>query len=247
MLSNRANAICILEILREYSDAEHILSMREIIQKMKSIYDSTVDRRTVYSAVNLLKYDLGYEISVYEENKCGYYLQERELEPSEVRLLMDTVYTFDGIPVRQSEMLIDKLQKFLSCYQRKSYCNLKIIRAERRTPNKAVFSTIDLLDEAISKKVQVEFTYLQYDLQKRLMPQKQMRYLVNPYMLVFANGNYYLVCNYNGHDNISYYRVDKIFDVKIKKTVRLSSYQKILIRLSILEIKSIYFNRIPKQ
>ena len=85
MLSDRANAICILEILREYSDAEHILPMRTILHKMKSLYGTDIDRRTVYSAISLLKDNLGYEISTYEENKQGYYLQERILEVSEVR------------------------------------------------------------------------------------------------------------------------------------------------------------------
>lgn len=92
VLSDRSNAICILEILREYSDAEHILPMCAILHKMKSLYGIDIDRRTVYSAISLLKVNLGYEISTYEENKQGYYLQERILEVSEVRLLMDAVY-----------------------------------------------------------------------------------------------------------------------------------------------------------
>ena len=38
MLTEKANAICLLEVLKEYSDAEHILPMREIIAKMQSLY-----------------------------------------------------------------------------------------------------------------------------------------------------------------------------------------------------------------
>lgn len=34
MLTEKANVICLLEILREYSDAEHILPMREIIESI---------------------------------------------------------------------------------------------------------------------------------------------------------------------------------------------------------------------
>ena len=105
--------------------------------------------------------------------------------------------------------MIEKLQKLLSVHQRKQYLNLRIIRRDRRTPNKSVFFNIDLLDEAISSKVQVEFTYLKYNLEKKLVSKRSVRYLVNPYALVFANGNYYLICNYDAYDNISYYRVDK--------------------------------------
>ena len=54
MLTEKANAICLLEVLKEYSDAEHILPMREIIAKMQSLYGIKIDRRTVYGAVALL-------------------------------------------------------------------------------------------------------------------------------------------------------------------------------------------------
>ena len=53
MLTEKANAICLLEVLKEYSDAEHILPMREIIAKMQSLYSIKIDRRTVYGAVAL--------------------------------------------------------------------------------------------------------------------------------------------------------------------------------------------------
>ena len=48
MLTEKANAICLLEVLKEYSDAEHIFAMREIIAKMQSLYGIKIDRRTVY-------------------------------------------------------------------------------------------------------------------------------------------------------------------------------------------------------
>lgn len=66
MLTEKANAICLLEVLKEYSDAEHILPMREIIAKMQSLYGIKIDRRTVYGAVALL-IELGYDISLYED------------------------------------------------------------------------------------------------------------------------------------------------------------------------------------
>ena len=61
MLTEKANAICLLEVLKEYSDAEHILPMREIIGKMQSLYGIKIDRRTVYGAVALL-IEIGYDI-----------------------------------------------------------------------------------------------------------------------------------------------------------------------------------------
>ena len=171
MMTDRANAICLLQILKEYSDENHILSMREIIGKLSALYDMELDRRTVYSAIDLLC-NLGYDISVYDENKKGYYLRSREFEAAEVRLLMDAVYSFDYIPAKQTQYLIQKLQGFLSVHERKQYKNLTVVRQERKTQNAEVFLNIELLDEAISKKQKVSFTYLEYGLDKQLHPRR---------------------------------------------------------------------------
>ena len=108
MLSEKAYALCLLEILQEHSDAEHILPMREIIAKMQVIYGIRPDRRTIYAAAALL-IGLGYDLSVYEENGVGYYLRSRPLEQSEVLLLTDAVYAFPFISARQTEQLVKKL------------------------------------------------------------------------------------------------------------------------------------------
>lgn len=151
MLTEKANAICLLEVLKEYSDAEHILPMREIIAKMQSLYGIKIDRRTVYGAVALL-IELGYDVSLYEDNGVGYYLRDRELEPSEVLLLTDAVYSFPFIPARQTEQLVQKLQKQLSVYQRKKYRHLTVARQGRKTENRQIFWNIEQLDEAITRK-----------------------------------------------------------------------------------------------
>ena len=59
----------ILDILKEYSDADHRLTQQEIIRLLKSNYDMECDRRSVKNNVLYLK-ELGYEISMDD----GYYL-----------------------------------------------------------------------------------------------------------------------------------------------------------------------------
>ena len=49
---------------------DHIMPMREIITKMNTLYGIKPDRRTICSAASLL-IDLGYDISVFEDNGVG--------------------------------------------------------------------------------------------------------------------------------------------------------------------------------
>ncbi len=80
----KSQSICLLEVLREYSDAEHILPMREIIVKMQSSTASNRPPHRIRSRCALI--EIGYDISIYEDNGVGYYLRSRELEQSEVLL-----------------------------------------------------------------------------------------------------------------------------------------------------------------
>lgn len=214
MVTDRANAICLLEILREYSDEQHVLPMRDIIQKMNNLYDINPDRRTVYSAVSLL-INLGYDVSTYEENGVGYYLRGRAFEESEIRLLTDAVFSFPFISAKQSEELISKLQKHLSIHSRKRYRHLTVVKPEKKTNNRQVFLNVELLDEAIQERKQVEFSYLQYGMDKMLHLRREKPYVVNPYGMVFMNEHYYLVCNLSGKPNTSLYRLDRIKDIRI--------------------------------
>lgn len=210
----QANILSILEILQQDSDADHILPMRKIIAKMQTVYGLSVDRRTVYSVVETLCF-MGYDISTYGENGVGYYLRARDFELSEVRLLMDSVYSASFLSPKQTDELVDKLQHLLSVGQRKHYRHLCVARPEKKSKNQEVFLNVELLDEAISQGVKVEFTYLHYNLNKKLAPRREAPYLVNPYQMVCTNEKYYLVCNYDKYDTLSHYRIDMMQNIQL--------------------------------
>lgn len=217
MLTEKANAICLLEILKEYSDAEHILPMRDILSKMQTIYGMKPDRRTVYSALSLLN-DMGYDISLYEENGEGYFLRSRDLEQSEVLLLTGAVYSFPFIPARQTELLIRKLQKQLSVHQRKKYRHLTVARQNRKTDNRQIFWNIEQLDEAITKKKKVQLSYLHYGMDKKQHETKV--HVLSPYEMVYMNEHYYLVCVPDYTDVVQLHRIDRMKDIRILEDSR---------------------------
>lgn len=215
-MTNRANAVCLLKILSEYSDENHILQMQDIISKFKALYGIAIDRRTIYGLMEVLA-QLGYDISDYNENGVGYFLRERFFESSEVRLIMDALYTHQAISPKQTEKLIQKLQQLLNVHNRKKYRNLSLVKNTKKTENKQVFLNIELLDEAIQLKKKVSFTYLIYGLDKKLHPRKDTKYTVNPYQLLCTNEHYYLICKMSGADKLSMYRIDLIKDILITK------------------------------
>ena len=214
MLTEKAITICLLEVLREYSDENHILSMGEITAKIKAMYGLTPDRRTIYSSLKTL-IELGYDVSLYKDNGKGYYLLDRQLEPSEAHLLSDAICAFPFISERQTAHLMNKVQSLVSVHERKHIKNLTVMRSDQKTLNKVVFYNIEVLDEAIDRKVKVKFDYFDYGSDQQLHKRREKKYTVNPYGMVYDNEHYYLVCIMAKQTNLSMYRIDRIQNIEI--------------------------------
>lgn len=218
----------ILEILKKHSDAEHPLNQKDIIDLLQSEYEMTVDRKAVKrNLMNLL--DCGYNLEYKETtrvNKKGeqealysaWYL-ERDFTDAELRLLIDSLLFSKHIPYSQCKELIGKLEGLSNKYFKAKVKHIRNL-PEKMPNNKQIFYNIEVLDEAISKGKKVEFLYNDFGTDKKLYPRvnsigEPRKYVVNPYQMAATNGRYYLIANYDKYDNISHYRVDRIFDVKI--------------------------------
>ena len=151
MGDERTTILWVLKVLKEHSDENHILQMSEIISIIEDEGGTVLDRRTITAAVKAL-IDFGYDISVYSENKKGYYLRDRDFEISEIILMMDAIYSYRGIPANQTTDIIEKLQKGLSKYQRKNYRNLISVKPSFKTQTNKFFTILNNLTKQLIHK-----------------------------------------------------------------------------------------------
>lgn len=216
MASSRLNILYILEILQEESDPDHILSMADIRKKLSLYYGVNLDRRTVTSAINDL-IDFGIDISTFTDNGLGYYLIDRDFEKSETYLLMDAIFSLAYIDRDQCTELLRKIGKSQSKYQRSvdKYISQTDFYRTKRTSNREVFLNIEIINEAIEKNHQIEFTYLTYGPDKKLVPKRERPYKLNAYRILADNKKYYLLGTTPGFTNILSFRIDFIKDIKI--------------------------------
>lgn len=220
--------INILDILKKYTDVNHRLSQRDILELLRKEYNMKADRKAVKSnLMNLI--DFGYPISFSESIRigkngeeeiiCTDWYMEHDFDDGELRLLIDSLLFSKHIPYSQCRELIKKLEGLSNIYfhaKVRHICTMP----DNQPSNKQLFYTIDVLDEAISKKRQVIFEYCSYDVDKKLCPRKRedgkvREYIINPYQLAATNGRYYLICNYDKYDGISNYRIDRISNIRI--------------------------------
>jgi len=214
MLSEKTYILCILQILQKYSDSDHTLNASDIAKKMNLLYGVRIDRRTVYRNIGQL-IEFGYDIATPEEDGTAYYLRDREFEPSELHLLADAVLTADFIPESDGKRMIAKLQKLGSDYQTKPLNRLSSVKVNRKVPNKEIFFNIEELDTAIRDKKKVEFEYTSYDLDLKLKPRREKKYLASPYALYWSNGQYYLISSMDSHEGICHFRLDRMKKITV--------------------------------
>lgn len=228
--------INILDILRKYTDEDHRLSQKEIVDILKTEYNMTVERKSIKrNILNLIEF--GYEIEYSESSRMipnsktgeleeSYILSDfylvRDFSDSELRLLIDGLLFSKHIPYSQCKELVDKLSGLSNKYFKSRVKHIQTM-PDMAPQNKQIFYTIDILDEAISKGRQVAFTYNNYDTDLKLHPRlssdgKPREYIINPYQIAAANGRYYLICNYDKYDNVSNYRIDRITNIKLLDT-----------------------------
>ena len=225
----------ILDILKKYTDENHRLSQKEIVEILDNEYDMQIDRKSVKrNLMNLIEF--GYDIEYSEtirmtKNKEGkkeeslilsdFYLN-RDFSDGELRLLVDSLLFSKHIPRTQCRELVKKLEGLSNIYFRSKIKHISTF-SDNSMDNKQLFYTIDILDEAISKQKQVSFYYYEYGMDKKLHYRKRpdgsiREYIINPYQMAAKEGKYFLICNYDKYNDISNYRIDRITEIKLLDT-----------------------------
>ena len=125
--------------------------------------------------------------------------------------------------------MIDKLKSTMSLYDAeeldRSVLGINIAKAE----NKKILYNVNLIQEALSKGVQISFDYMVWDRNKKLVKKSDRRYNMNPWALIWANDRYYLygydVKEKDGVLSERNYRVDKLDNIKLSNIPRAGKSQ----------------------
>lgn len=201
--------IRILQILQKYSDYDHPLLQEEIAEKLELEYGIVLERKAISRNIKLLC-EAGYEI---ESTRAGSWLDAREFEDAELRMLIDGVLSSKYITAAHSRDLIDKLCKMSNTYFRSHVGHVFSVNDWSKTDNQALFYNIELIDDALNRRVQLKFDYNKYDVDKKLHKSSTNR--VTPYQLILHNQRYYLMA-YNEHwKGMVFYRVDHITNMVV--------------------------------
>ena len=211
MAEKKHTAFALLQILQEESDENHILTVNELIEKINVKCNVSIERRTLYSNIEILR-QAGYEISDYNDNRKGYYLITRQFEKGEVLLLCNAIHASHFISKKQSEELIEKLLGTLSETQRHEFRDSVYLPNRLKSDNSSLFYNIEIISEAIRDQKQLSFSYLHYNGKKKLTVKREEPYIVEPRYIVYQDSRPYLISTNPKYADYTHYRIDKIRD-----------------------------------
>lgn len=194
MTPNKKSSILLaLKVLEEFTDEEHYLTQLQIADKIRQLYDTELERKSVGSSLQLLE-ELDYDIA--KGPKGGFALLSRTFDSTEASYLIDAVFSSRSVDARQARKMADAVSNCFSKYQRKDCSCIYKTSEIHRTANKDVLYNVSVIHEAMKKGRRVGFRYLSYD--QNGEPTTRMngfQYIVSPYYLVNNFGRYYLICN----------------------------------------------------
>lgn len=213
--NQKLKLLYLLKILAEQTDEQHPMPMAVLLEKLKA-ENISAERKSVYHDINCLMdfgVDIGFDTS---RGNGGYYLASRDFELPECKLLVDAVSASRFITKSKSEQLIRKIEKLTSRYeavqlQRQVYTSEQI-----KNENESIYYHVDAIHTAIHENRQISFLYLEWNLQKKLVPRRGGKpYRISPWSLMWNDENYYLI----GYDAqagmLKHFRVDKIGPIEM--------------------------------
>ena len=207
---SKLKLLYIVDILRKKTDENHYLAATEICDELSQL-DIPAERKSIYNDIDILR-EYGFDIiHTGSKNRGGYFLGAREFELAELRLLSDAVQAANFISQKKTNQLVQKIESFASEKQAKILHSQVYVDNRPKCKNEEIYYTISVLDEAITAKVKVNFTYTRRRITEEFKTAKEEKsFTVSPYALIWSDDHYYLVCNNEKYDNLMHLRIDKI-------------------------------------
>lgn len=199
----------IWQILLKHSDYDHPLTQEEIIKYLYTEYGIEMERKAIGKNIADLR-DAGIEIG---SRRAGSYIDSREFEDSELKLLIDGVLQSKHITAQHSKELIEKLCGLSNKYFRSHVKNVYSVNDWSKTDNQALFYNIDIIDEAIATGKQVQYDYNKYGVDRKLHKSSFAR--LSPYQLILHNQRYYLMGYSSYWGNMTFHRLDRITNMRV--------------------------------
>ena len=218
--NQKLKILYLAKILLENTDAEHDITLQEIIDKLAA-NNVTAERKSLYDDISQLD-DFGIKIKKTQYGKTYHYqVVNRDFEIAELKLLADSVASAKFITEKKSNELIKKIEHLASKHEAYKLQRQVYVSGRVKAMNNDIMENVDAIHNAIAQNSQISFQYFQWNIRKKMELRRDgARYVISPWGLSWDDENYYLVGYDADADMIKHYRVDKMLHIKVESMRR---------------------------
>ena len=218
--SQKLKPLYIRDYLLRYSDEAHPVTLREILEYLRS-QGVTAERKSVYDDLEALRLYGTDVVRTQAGRYAAYFIGERTFQLPELKLLADSVQSSRFLTRNKTSALIRKIESLASVHQARQLQRQVFVADRIKQMNESIYYNVDEIHSGISKNRQIRFRYFRYTVRKT----KEYRrggswYQVSPYALTWDNENYYLVAYDGANREIRHYRVDKMERIRVTEEER---------------------------
>ena len=140
--------LCILEVLRKYSDPDHPLTHNMIADHLEEDYGISPrpERKSIGRNLENLKTQMDIDIEITPK---GSYLVSHDFEDYEIRLLIDLVLSNKYISVIETKELVKKLKGLSGVYFKSYEDHLLTVDEKKKTDKRDLYLKLQLINDAI--------------------------------------------------------------------------------------------------
>lgn len=230
--------LCILEVLRKYSDPDHPLTHNMIADHLEEDYGISPrpERKSIGRNLENLKTQMDIDMEITPK---GSYLVSHDFEDYEIRLLIDLVLSNKYISVIETKELVNKLKSLSGVYFNSYEENLLTIDEKKKTDKRDLYLKLQLINDAIKSGHDIKFVLAEETEEPRWMSGKnylEFRFgthessngsdrdaQIKPEYLVLVNNRYYVafkaivLMNIGGDliEELAYCSLDEMHDLSI--------------------------------
>lgn len=207
---DRLRPLYLYSLLLRHTDEDHPLSTKQLQDMMLEEYGIHMHRTTVNSNVDILR-AAGFDVMSRRSRSMLYYLDSRQFELPELKILIDAVESSKFITGGKSCALVDKLTSLTSRSNAEKLKRNLHVSGRAKSANEKGYYIVDAINQAINDGKRISFQYMDYDAKKKLVLRHGgAAYVVSPFTLIWNGDYYYLVAYDHAQNEVHHYRVDRI-------------------------------------
>ena len=220
----RQRLLCVVEVLRGLTDADHALSNADIRAVLAAKFGPSCApaENTINTDIRAIRESgcLGLDVHT---GPTGTWCESSQLSPANVRLMLNAVQASRFLTQEQSALLQESLFGLVSRYQEEDLAGDVHVDQRVRKNYQEAFANCDTVARALREGRKIEFRYAYNDFQGKpvALPGDDGSTLrvETPIALLFSDGNYYVESYgdpaWRHGINLMRSRVDRMYDVRV--------------------------------